>query len=407
MVTPAPGAPADVALLPAGDAVMTIAIAEPALHDAIGLVYDSALDPTIWPTALEAMCKLVDGCQGSISVIDTARREIRFATEWSDDPDWPKWRKLLDEKYAALMPFYALLPHIEIGELHNTAQLAAMSGHQDIYQHPFFKEWALPSGRRDTLGGVVMRMQDRLAFFALHTSTKRDLVGPREFAVGALLAPHVRRAVTIGDLLAMSTATTATLQATLDTLSAAVIVTDAQARIVHCNSAGEAMLRDGEPIGTEDGQLRSRQPQATKALRIAIAQTDDPVRRIGSNGIGVPLRHSDGGPAIAHVLPLAQGGPNRDWGPRATAAVFVAPVDHALPAADALIALYGLTATEARVLLRIAAGHNRSETAAALGIADSTVKTHLDRVFSKTGTNDQAALARLVAALASPARASP
>ena len=385
---------------------MTNAIAEPALHDAIGLVYDSALDPAIWPTALEAMCGLIDGCLGSIIVHDTERHEMRLAMEWSGhSDDWPHWRKLFEETYAARMPFYDCLRRQDVGDVVNTAQMAAIIGRQDdIYDDPFFTEWALPAGLRDNIAGIIMKTRNRVGTFALHTSTKRDLVGPRELAIGALLAPHVRRAVTIGDLLNMATAKAATLQATLDTLSAAVIVTDAQARIVHCNSAGEAMLRDGEPIGTEDGQLRSRQPQATKALRIAIAQTDDPVRRIGSNGIGVPLRHSDGGPAIAHVLPLAQGGPNRDWGPRATAAVFVAPVDYAPPAADALIALYGLTAMEARVLLQIAAGKNRAQAAAALGIADSTAKTHLDRVFSKTGTSDQAALARLVATLASPAR---
>jgi DNA-binding CsgD family transcriptional regulator len=69
---------------------------------------------------------------------------------------------------------------------------------------------------------------------------------------------------------------------------------------------------------------------------------------------------------------------------------------------DALAALYELTPTEARVLLEIASGKNRAAAADALGIADSTVKTHLARIFEKTGTSEQAELAKLVASLTPP-----
>ncbi len=379
-------------------------MSEAALHETIGLIYDCAIDPSVWPTALESMCRHVDACQGSISVLDTTRREIRFATEWTSSPDWPKWRKLLDEKYAALMPFFGLMQQFEIGEVRNTAQMAEMIGLQNVYEHPFFKEWALPSGRKDTIGSVVMKKSDRVGIFAMHTPTSRDLVGPRELAIGALLVPHVRRAVTIGDLLDQATSKAQTLQATLDTVSAAVVVTDADARVVHCNAAGDALLRSGALIDTEDGQLRTRQLPATRALRTAIVQSEDPVNKLGANGIDVPLRSRSGGPAIAHVLPLQQGRRQRDWGTRATAAVFVSPVQYSLPSAAALTALYGLTAMEARVLMQIAEGRNRAEAAATLGIADSTVKSHLERVFSKTGANDQAALARLLRDLSAPIR---
>jgi DNA-binding CsgD family transcriptional regulator len=42
------------------------------------------------------------------------------------------------------------------------------------------------------------------------------------------------------------------------------------------------------------------------------------------------------------------------------------------------------------------------EAAEELGIAETTVKTHLHRVFAKTGTTRQADLVRLVAGFASP-----
>ena len=43
-----------------------------------------------------------------------------------------------------------------------------------------------------------------------------------------------------------------------------------------------------------------------------------------------------------------------------------------------------------------------SQTAEALGIADSTVRTHLHRLFAKTGATRQADLVKIVAGFKSP-----
>jgi FixJ family two-component response regulator len=45
------------------------------------------------------------------------------------------------------------------------------------------------------------------------------------------------------------------------------------------------------------------------------------------------------------------------------------------------------------------------EVAAALGVADTTIKTHLSRVFEKTGATRQADLVKLVAGFSSPVAA--
>ncbi len=59
------------------------------------------------------------------------------------------------------------------------------------------------------------------------------------------------------------------------------------------------------------------------------------------------------------------------------------------------------------MLLAIVEVGGVSNVADALGVADSTVKTHLGRVFEKTGTTRQADLVKLVAAYASPLKQAP
>jgi DNA-binding CsgD family transcriptional regulator len=60
---------------------------------------------------------------------------------------------------------------------------------------------------------------------------------------------------------------------------------------------------------------------------------------------------------------------------------------------------YGLTLAEARVALHVASGRSVADVGAQLKISPNTVKTHLRRVFSKTGVHRQAELASITASL--------
>jgi DNA-binding CsgD family transcriptional regulator len=70
--------------------------------------------------------------------------------------------------------------------------------------------------------------------------------------------------------------------------------------------------------------------------------------------------------------------------------------------ADALTLLYDLTPAESRIFELIADGQALSDIAVVLGIAPSTVKTHLLRVFDKTGCRRQADLVKLAASMSLP-----
>ena len=62
---------------------------------------------------------------------------------------------------------------------------------------------------------------------------------------------------------------------------------------------------------------------------------------------------------------------------------------------DALGLLFALTPAEARVFELAVNGLENDAVALALGVATSTIKTHMLRVFDKTGAHSRADLARL------------
>jgi DNA-binding CsgD family transcriptional regulator len=119
--------------------------------------------------------------------------------------------------------------------------------------------------------------------------------------------------------------------------------------------------------------------------------------------MALPLSVVDGRHYVAHLLPLASGARGSDTSCPAVAAVLVhraVVATHCPP--EVIAELYHLTHSELRVLLAIVEVGGVAETAQALGVAEATVKTHLHRLFGKTGAARQADLVKLVAGFSNP-----
>jgi DNA-binding CsgD family transcriptional regulator/PAS domain-containing protein len=376
------------------------------LSAAIGKIYDSAVEPALWPEALEACCGLIGATFGGIDLYDLENQKKSYTARWGGDP---YWMELLNSKYARLDPFWEIYPTFEVGDVANTAILLERLGadEDEIRQLPFFTEWAEPAGYRDVAAGILLRSPTRSGTFELYTPPSRAAVGPDDLAVISLLTPHMRRAVSIGDLLGMRSLATSAFETILETLLVGVVLVDAGGRILYSNHSARTMFSAGKPVLSQRGALAAQDIKATTAIREAINRAALDESELGYGGIGVPIRSLDPHDplhSIAHVLPLKSGMLRPGLSLGATAAIFITPLaEHVSPPFDALVALYDLTPMEARVMIEIASGKNRAASATALGIADSTVKTHLTRVFAKTRTAEQSELAKLVASLTSPA----
>ena len=87
---------------------------------------------------------------------------------------------------------------------------------------------------------------------------------------------------------------------------------------------------------------------------------------------------------------------------KAVAAIFVREAELDVASPPRLIAqTFNLTPTELRIMLAIVEVGGVPEVAKGLGIAESTVKTHLGRLYEKTGATRQADLVKIFASYAS------
>jgi DNA-binding CsgD family transcriptional regulator len=217
----------------------------------------------------------------------------------------------------------------------------------------------------------------------------------------AAVAPHARRALLVNKAVGTRQAEAAAFADTLNGLSAAIFLLDAFGRIVHANTAASAMLAEGDVLRSAGGKLVSSGTQAERSLRELLASLGGPGPR--ASCIAFPITARNGERYLAHVLPLtaaARGAAGRAF--RSVAALFVRKVAMDNPCGEAMARSFDLTPTELRVMLSIIDVGGVPETAAALGTAESTVKTHLHRVFVKTGTSRQADLVKIAAGFSSP-----
>ena len=120
--------------------------------------------------------------------------------------------------------------------------------------------------------------------------------------------------------------------------------------------------------------------------------------------VAIPLIGKSGERYVGHALPLTSGARRRAGiAYSAAAALFVRKAALMTSSSPEIIGkTFKLTPTELRVLLAIVEVGGVPEVAAALGVADGTVKTHLGRLFEKTGARRQADLVKLVAGFATP-----
>jgi DNA-binding CsgD family transcriptional regulator/PAS domain-containing protein len=374
------------------------AISRQAFSDLIGSVYDCALDPSRWEQTLADISEALD-CFAPLLALSDLRHDRLLLQKAAglEAPALEQLPKHAAEIHARLRDALASWPSCD--------EPYVMSRHLSpayIEKSPYFQEWQNPAGMVDFMLFFLMHEPTHLSTFGVGRNERQGIITEREIELGKLLLPHLRRAVTISNLLDIRTIEGTRMAETLHALRCAVVLTNEHGTILHANRAAEHMLDEGGPIQSHQGVLQATAPSAASELRSALALAARNEAGIGKTGLAIRLTESDAPPMFAHVLPLTGSDFRTRLQPAAVAAVFIGAPPDAQEGADAVAAAFGLTPGETRLLARLFAGHTLNETAATLGITRRTAKTHLEHIFLKTGVTRQAELMRLWTGLISP-----
>jgi len=371
-----------------------------ALSNLIGSIYDCALDPYRWEGTLLELRDALNGRQAAIRLSDLCNGQFLIYKAVGVEPHWEKEHtKHVSEVHAYLAGIHESSP------LFDEPFIVSRRVSQ-AYQKSsrYGQEFLRPQGIVDNMFWFLMKTPTRYGRISVARHEKQGIFTDSEYEIGVLLLPHLRRAVTISNILAAQTIEGARVTQALDALRCAVILTDERGGILLANQSAEEMLRNGSFVHCIGNALSATIARAAAELRAALRFAARDEAGIGKRGLAIRLSEPDRPPVFAHVLPLTGSEMRMGLQPAAVAAVFVAGTPDEKDAAFTMAAAFGLTSAETRVLTKLLGGHTLSETASVLGIAGTTAKTHLENIFSKTGVSRQADLMRLATGLVPPTR---
>jgi DNA-binding CsgD family transcriptional regulator len=370
-----------------------------ALSALISDIYDAALDSGLWESALGKARDFVGGCSASLFTKDASLRDAQLL--FDDGTSEPYYKRLYFEKYVKLDPLNTGHFFGEIGKPVSTKDLI---NYEDFLETRIYKEWAEPQGLVDFAAVTLDKSPSTAALFGIFRHKRQGLVDNELKGRLRLLAPHLRRAILVGKVIDVKAAVSKSMISLLDRLTAGVFLVNGEGITVHANASGEKMIASGEVLRISGGRLQARDSQAQLDLSQAFSAAAHGDGAISSMGIALPLTGGGEQPYVAHVLPLTSEIRARAlYHAAASAAIFVHKAAFQAPAAPQLVAKhYLLTPTELRVLLCIVDSGSVPQAAQALGLAESTIKTHLHRIFLKTGTTRQSDLVKVLAAFANP-----
>ncbi|MEW5686409.1 MAG: LuxR C-terminal-related transcriptional regulator [Pseudomonadota bacterium] len=350
--------------------------------DLIDRIYDAGMSFDRWPDALTRMADLLGARDASLGAMAPEALPWIFAPRTD-----PEFMRVYAEAYHPLDQVWHGVTQRAVGQATSDAMVMPREA---LEKSAFHNEWSRPQGYSTIMGSMVLAEDGWRTVLMM---PGRETFDREQLRALRMLTPHLRRAVQMNIRLAqgdLQTQATATL---LREMGAAAFVLDAGGRVLFANPAAEELFRSGA-VRVAQGMLAGAEGAAdlrTLAARCALGGS-------AADGGIVEVARPRQTPLRLRVTPVRRETPL--LGPGVAAAI-VFDITGSAPddPVQRLRRRYGLTAAEAVFALEIVKGDGKPAVAERLGISFSTARTHLSRIFEKTGVHRQAELVRLVLGL--------
>src|SRR5215471_10577897 len=362
---------------------------DPHTDELVRLTYEAATDPSRWNDFLRLFSKTIHAPSAVFLIHDKTHRNANASGVIGVEPAWVK---SYHEYFVTINPWLESNPFrrgvVAVGE--------QILNDRELVRTEFYNDFLRPQDWFYSCG--VLIAQDQL------TTSEISAIRPRragsftsnEVALFEYLAPHLQCAGRIHNRIAGLESGLNAATGALDRFPTGVVAVDSDAKVILTNRAADAILKRGDGLISRGG-LRAASRQETAELRIAIASVcsqwdsgtlkPEPVVRVS--------RRSGLKPFEVLVCPLPSQSSLRKG--KAAAALFITDPEEG-PALDSRVLrqLFGLTPAEIRLCIALSKGKSVEEYAREAGISSNTARTHVKRIYSKTGVRRQSELVRLL-----------
>jgi DNA-binding CsgD family transcriptional regulator len=357
--------------------------------DVLDLIHEAALEPAAWERVLRRIASLTNCVAGGLTIENARTREGMPLVYFGFDEDHVE---KTFAHYLPMNPLFRIAPRMTPGFIVGNGDVVPL---EDFRRTEFYDGWARPQGLCCPITVVLHREGD---VYCPLTLVRPDGAGDAtddERALLRRLTPHLVRAMGIGMQLDSLRHQRSAIEAALAPLALVFLLLGKDRRVVFANRAAERLFASGSPLRTAKGVLACSDSRSDRELQRAILGV---AAGKADSGTEIQIHRAKGRPLIATVLPVP--GESRfvpDFDSCACCAVLIIDPDCVQRSRTESIARRcGLTRAETNLLDSILSGTGLQHAADQLGVTQATARTHLQRVFAKTGTGRQAELVNLV-----------
>jgi DNA-binding CsgD family transcriptional regulator len=353
----------------------------------IAAIYEAGMDFNLWPDTLERIAAAFGAPSAGM-----ARQGKTWADCWGFSSGvQPAAMKSYVEYYHGVNPIWQRVPHTPAG----TVQADTMvMPRRELERTEFFNDYLVPQRIAGMLNSVILVEDGRQTVVTMHGRRQFDV---DDVARYKLITPHLQRAVQINLKSAQMQINHAASREALDRLDEGVLFVDVNGSVLLANRIAESLFKAEAGLRQRDGILQGNVRSETLALHALFAKCGER-GAIPSSGGNLSLSRGVGrSPLVLMIAPILHPAP--DWliGNKPVAIIFVNdPERTTKPAARQLTEQFGLTRAEAAFAIEILNGDGIQAAADRLSITRATARTHLARVFDKTGVRRQSQLVRLL-----------
>jgi len=372
---------------------------DPQIVELIGAIYDAVVDPDKWPEALDRVRQHFRLANVMMALHDLRLKTaslsvlVNIPDEWAAAMAQPEYN-------AELIQLLGGRERIEGLPLEEPVNVLGAVDQKARDANKYYIDLAQPNGIIDSVAIILTRDRFRVGNIGLGRHRDAGPITPDVLAGLRVVAPHLRRAALITGILQQERQKRQVFEAVVDAVRSGIVLVDADANIVHANSAARDVTANGDPLAERFGRLQINGEVVQGALNAAIVASAEGDISLGRRGIAIPGTRADGEPFVVHVMPLADRSTRSNVPGEVVAAVFVAERgDDPKHVVDAATTLFNLTPAESRIFELTIEGRASAEIAQMLSISPNTLKSHTRHLLEKTGRQRRADLFRLAKSL--------
>lgn len=173
--------------------------------DLIAAFYDAVIDPSRWKEVVKRIAEATKSVSGAIHI--QHRDAAHLSALHNTDPFYAKAYVEIWHKNDAFVRLVAAAPPGEVRSYTSISQTDAFKA------SAFFNEFVRPQGWADCVGVGLLRGPNFSGYLGLQRSPEAIWVEPKEWHLLETLAPHLKRAAEIHQLVSQGKAATNSLGA--------------------------------------------------------------------------------------------------------------------------------------------------------------------------------------------------